>query len=268
MVIFLLPLVFPFFRYAFWIFAGNYYRLYSLLVIFVVAYTAIRGLNQVLLRGLHIPAFVWGVSQVLAMVIYIQYANVWTAESEQLVVAVDPVEFWLVLGFLLGYVVLFIGLQKAALQKYLLPLLLLLTATEIGLLSGSALGKNRKIANKSVFKEKLGFNDNTLDVLDIIKTKDSTGFYRVTKRYFSGEAISNTLNDSKAQDFFGTQSYHSFNQLNYVRFLGAFHVIDPKVEGQTRWISGLEYRPILNAWASNSYILTKRGAEPTNGARL
>jgi uncharacterized protein (DUF1015 family) len=46
-----------------------------------------------------------------------------------------------------------------------------------------------------------------------------------------------STNDAKVQDYWGTRSYHSFNHLNYVRFLSALDIINEKDENQKSPVS-------------------------------
>jgi uncharacterized membrane protein YfhO len=65
------------------------------------------------------------------------------------------------------------------------------------------------------------------------------------------------------QGYYSTPSYHSFNQKNYVKFLGDLGVIDPTDQVATRWLRGFLDRPLLFTMASGKYALTKE-----NGQRL
>jgi uncharacterized membrane protein YfhO len=71
-------------------------------------------------------------------------------------------------------------------------------------------------------------------------------------------AIHSSINDAKVQGFYGTPSYFSFNQKNYIKFLGDLNVIDVKDENSTRWAKGLADRPMLFSLASGKYWLSKR----------
>src|SRR5207247_9764546 len=46
-LLFLLPVIFPFFRYAFWLFTGNYYRIYSFFVAVSLLLCSIIALNNI-----------------------------------------------------------------------------------------------------------------------------------------------------------------------------------------------------------------------------
>ena len=103
---------------------------------------------------------------------------------------------------------------------------------------------DRPVVTAAEFEAKTGYNDYSNDAVAWIKQKNP-GFYRIEKTYSSGPAMHRSINDAKVQGYFGTTSYHSFNQLNYIRFLDALEVIDGKNEGATRWASGIVKNPLL-----------------------
>ncbi len=86
---------------------------------------------------------------------------------------------------------------------------------------------------------------------------DKTAFYRIEKDYQSGSAVHSSLNDALAQGYFGTTSYSSFNQLNYVRFLEETGVIQKGDETATRWLTGLRGSPLLQSFGNVKYHLSK-----------
>jgi uncharacterized membrane protein YfhO len=65
------------------------------------------------------------------------------------------------------------------------------------------------------------------------------------------------LNDADVQQYYGTRSYLSFNQLNYIHFLQEVNIIDKKDETASRWATGLIARPILQSFASVKYTLSR-----------
>ena len=59
------------------------------------------------------------------------------------------------------------------------------------------------------------------------------------------------------QNYFGTSSYSSFNQLNYIRFLQELGVIRLGNETDTRWAIGVSQRPLLQVSAHVKYNLAQ-----------
>lgn len=115
---------------------------------------------------------------------------------------------------------------------------------------------NRPVISGVETVQKVGYNDYTVDAIQFIKTYDKT-FFRINKDYYSGTGMYNSMNDSLAQEFYGTPSYYSFNQLNYIKFLQELGIIKRKAEEQTRWSPGLVNCPFLHGFASIKYALTK-----------
>jgi uncharacterized membrane protein YfhO len=66
-----------------------------------------------------------------------------------------------------------------------------------------------------------------------------------------------SINDAEVQDYYGTPSYHGFNQINYVKFLKELNIMELTQEQQTRWNRGLVGWPLLHSFASVKYALTK-----------
>ena len=66
-----------------------------------------------------------------------------------------------------------------------------------------------------------------------------------------------SLNDAQAQGYYGTPSYSSFNQLNYIRFLEEAGVIQKGDEIATRWAPGFRGLPLLQTFGNVKYYLSK-----------
>ena len=155
------------------------------------------------------------------------------------------------------YAALLIGLCQKTSVKHLSKILLLVACIiEVAYMSGITVNK-RDVVTQNVLKEKVGYNDYTIDAVSYLKQNDKS-FYRLNKDYSSGLAIHSSINDAKVQGYYGTPSYFSFNQKNYIKFLGDLNVIDVKDENSTRWAKGLGERPILFSLASGKYWLSKR----------
>ena len=105
-------------------------------------------------------------------------------------------------------------------------------------------------------KQPIGYNDDTVKVLERIKARDN-GFFRINKSYFTDLAKHKSLNDSLIQGFYGTSSYYQFNQKYYIRFLAETGIIKDDIEDMTRWTTGLTSRPLLQTLASVKYNLSK-----------
>ena len=113
---------------------------------------------------------------------------------------------------------------------------------------------NRNSVTKQELKERIGYNDETVDAVRDIKASDN-GFFRITKLRSSGPSVWTSLNDAMVFGYYGTSSYSSFNNLNYTNFLTAVDAMPPNSEADTRWSVGLLGNPIASMFACEKYAL-------------
>ena len=95
----------------------------------------------------------------------------------------------------------------------------------------------------------------TVDALRDIKADDKSSFFRLTKTRPSGPSIVPSLNDAMVFSYYGTPSYGSFNNINYINFLVAVDQIPPNSERETRWSVGLLDNFLLSLFAGEKYAL-------------
>jgi uncharacterized membrane protein YfhO len=242
----LVPIVFPWFRYLFWLFQGDYYRIHSLFwvlgaitlsMMVFSRYMAGRPLNLWLLTG---------TMAVLAGVLYLPF--------EQWQTLISPGVRSGVTMFLLLDGVLLIAGQLLKRQKLAAWLILGLSATELVQFDRITVS-DRKTVQKEELTARVGYNDETIDALREITTSDDAKFYRITKLRSSGPSVWPSLNDALVFGYYGTSSYGSFNNINYIAFLTALNAIPPKSERDTRWAIGLLNDPILSLFAGEKYAL-------------
>lgn len=247
--LFCLPIFFPYFRYAFWAFSGDYFRTFSLVVIFIMVLFSARAISYIEQTG-KLNKVVLGVTVVILL--FLLYTP-----SAQFKGAINTNLRGIVTFLIFAYAALLFGLTKSTSIKSITKLLLLIMCV-IELTSFSNITVNKRdVITKYVLKDKVGYNDYTVEAVNYIKQNDKE-FFRLNKDYSSGLAIHSSINDAKVQGFYGTPSYFSFNQKNYIKFLGDLNVIDVKDENSTRWAKGLAERPILFSIASGKYWLSKR----------
>ena len=247
--LFCLPILFPYFRYLFWAFSGDYFRAFSLTItIFLLIFSA-RALDYIF-KNNKINKKVFGVTILfLLILLYTPSQQYRSAVNTGLRMMVT------VLLFVYSFFIFRAGTVKLLKNNFKL-ILLLICLVEVISFSHQTIN-DRDALRTEVLKEKIGYNDYTVDAVAYLKEKDKS-FYRLNKDYSSGLAMHGSINDAKVQGFYGTSSYYSFNQKNYIKFLGDFGVIDVKDENSTRWAKGLVDRPILFSLASGKYWLSKR----------
>lgn len=234
------PLIFPYFRYMFWVFTGDYYRTMSLFLVFVLLFLAMKALTYMIQRN-QVNRITLLISfAVLVIVLYLPYGDN---------VQVDASLRKIIVAFLVAYSLVLLVWKTALIQPLKLFLLLGLVATEIIYQHTSALSK-RSSWDTTEFAKRDFFNDYSLEGIDYLKKRDKS-FYRIEKD------VVISANDSKVQGYFGTIAYHAFNQLNYVKFLGAVGVIDARDETQTRWLKPLIPHFYLHGLMSVNYMLVK-----------
>lgn len=247
--LFCTPILFPYFRYAFWAFSGDYFRAFSLvIVIFMVMFSA-RAISYIE-KNNKINKVVLAVTVLVLLFLLYTPAN-------QFKPAVNTSLRSIVTLLILTYAALLYGLSTTTSFKSISKtVLIVLCFFEVAYFSSITVNK-RDVVTGSMLKDKVGYNDYSVESIAYLKNIDK-GFFRINKDYSSGLAIHSSINDAKVQNFYGTSSYYSFNQKNYIKFLGDLNVIDVKDENSTRWAKGLGDRPILFSLASGKYWLSKR----------
>jgi uncharacterized membrane protein YfhO len=174
----------------------------------------------------------------------------------EIIGAIDSTILLMVTCFLMVYTVLMIALGSDRFRVTAQWGLLLVVCVELASFSWQTVN-DRDVLTVKEFRAKTGYNDYSNEAVAWIKLSDP-GFYRIEKTYGSGPAMHGSINDAKIQGYFGATSYHSFNQLNYIRFLDALGVIDGNKESATRWASGIINNPLLTSFAAVKYVLVKQ----------
>lgn len=246
--LFCLPILFPFFRYMFWGFSGDYYRTFSLVIVLFLLIFSARGFHYIE-QSKKLNKVVLGVTVLLLLILLY-------SPSAQFKTAVNTGLRGFITLLLLAYTafVYMIGNSKSSTGN-LKIILLFVCIAELTYLSYGTIN-DRGSLRKVELTERIGYNDYTIDAVKYLKERDKS-FYRINKDYFSGLAMHGSINDAKAQGYYGTASYNSFNSKNYIKFLSDFSVINPKEENATRWAPGLGSRPLLFSLATGKYWLSK-----------
>jgi hypothetical protein len=249
--------VFSYFRHLFWFFSGNYFRSLSTCISFAYLALAVRALQEISRnRRLNFPLLI-GTATVL--LIALLYPWSWAQQGKPMTVN----------GGLKGFCILIIvveagllwalatGRNRLAAQAGLLGVVVL----ELLVFSYTPVNK-RDVITAAEWKSE-GFSDASVQALSKIREQDD-GFYRVHKYYHSSPAIHASINDALIQDFYGTSSYYSFNQPNYLRFLAGAGVIDMRKEHESRWAQGARRNHALEVLTSVKYFLlkTNQGLDP------
>lgn len=239
------PTVFPWFRYLFWMFQGDYYRAYSLFSILglitlsMIAFSRFqqgRALNLWVLAGATV--FLLGVLHLPMKDLQTHLKPDLKLQGTILLISYSAL---LATGHLLKR-------QSAAAW-----VIIGLAATEL-IRFQHATVSNRNTVTKQELKQRTGYNDETVDAVRDIRAADSS-FFRITKIRPSGPSVWTSLNDAMIFGFYGTSSYSSFNNVNYTNFLTAVEAMAPNSEAETRWCIGLLGNQILSMFAGEKYAL-------------
>jgi len=245
--LFLVPVIFPFFRYSFWAFTGDYYRVFSLFTVTCLLIASVMALNLIE-KDLKINFITLAISTIILFIIL--FHNYFPGQD----FVNENVRNWAGF-FLILYAISLCLLKIKRIRNVIKPIILLLAAIELISFSNITIN-DRPVMTGEEFKQKIGYNDYTNEAVQYLKSRDRE-FFRINKDYSSGLAIHTSINDAQVQKFYGTPSYNSFNQINYIKFLQELGIVEGTNESQTRWANGLYAVPFLHPFASVKYALTK-----------
>jgi len=241
----LVPIVFPWFRYLFWAFQGNYYRAYSLFCILGIITLSMMALARYLRdRSLSYPVL-GATILVLAAILYLPFEQ-W---QTNLVPGLRQISTFAL--FLYGTVLV----AGQLLKKQWLATWFILGVTAVELIYFDRITvSDRKTVTRQELHERVGYNDETVDAVRDIKAAGES-FFRVTKPRPSAPTPMTSLNDAMIFGYYGTSSYCSFNNVNYINFLTAVGAVPPNSELRTRWAFGTLDFPLLSTFAAEKYAL-------------
>ncbi len=241
-------MIFPYFRYAFWLFTGNYYRMMAMFMALGLLLGSLKVIETIL-KGFKINLFV--LAGTFAFLLFLLYFNF----STDFAPLVNQPIRTAVLMYLFLHTILLGATRFGGTKNAMLWAFLGLTLIELAHFGSLTLNK-REIQTVSDFKSRTGFNDYTKEAIEFINKQDKS-FFRVEKSYTSGSAAHNSLNDGMVQNYRSTSNYYSFNHRYYVAFMKGLGTIQGSDETATRWISGVRGRPLLMPLTSVKYYLVK-----------
>ena len=247
----LFPVLFPYFRYAFWLFAGDYYRLFSFFIAIVLLYYSLHALEYIFQkRKINVPLLL------ITTAVYILLLCFPPFIKRNLV---DNASRTFDIITLISYACIFGLIERVKDLNYLKAAFLATLFFEL-CFSVNITANSRAIYSMQTLKSKskipfhdFSYNDYSLDAIRYIKASDST-FYRVDRTCDS----SDVLNSSQIQGYNGTAIYSSFNQLYYVKYLQLMGVIDKSSETSSRWVQGLSNIPVLEIENNVKYFLESK----------
>jgi uncharacterized membrane protein YfhO len=241
-----LPLVFPYFRRAFWLFTGDYYRMFTLYVTFVLLYFGLTAANYILNERRINRTLLYYTVIILLICVY----NPFFVDRSFIVPSVrNFVAFMLVLHT--GLLLIIVKLRNSNLPAYLLAMACVF---EVGVAASTTTNTNTGHLSLEFLKEKVIYNDYSYDAVQLIQKSDNT-FYRIDKNFYPESLRWSGLNFSARQGYNGTTSYSSFNQLYYIKYLQMMGVINKESEVESRYAIGTYDNPVLESQNRVKYFL-------------
>ena len=260
LILWLLPFIFPYLRYAFWLFAGDYYRAYSFFIAFFLLFYALVALDKIItLKRINLTVLAVTVGVLLLLLSYPYFINIDTLKSPDSS-PLDPSQFTFIIVMLLIYGILIFLMTKPAVATYSMYAFLLAVAVETIYLSGTTIN-NMEASSTSELLPNTGYQDHTLDALEYLKKTDNS-FYRIDKTYYSSPAKWYSHNDGMVQGYRGTRAYTPFNQQHYILYLQLMGIVKKDVENESRWAAGLAARPVLGSQNRVKYFFAKTNVNP------
>ena len=257
LILIFIPMVFPFFRFAFWAFTGDYYRTYSLFVGMTLLTLGMKALN--LIEKTHKINWITLILTISGFVtlLFLPLSN---EDIIQKSIRSLVILFLILNGILLWAVSIknFKNIAQLA--------LLIILCSDLAINSSRTVNiSKREALTKEELSGKTGFNDYTNEAVKYVKKTEKSPFYRVEKNFGSGPTRYQSINDPKIQNFYGIKSYHSFNQPNYIRFMTAIKVVNPQDENTSRWCSGYPANVIWHSLVGVKYFISKTNEAQTFG---
>lgn len=243
--VWILIVLFPFFRYAFYFFVGDYYKqAMNYFIPFSIVVAGVLILSE-LLKG-NTPKWYYAAGAGLLSLILLNVPFDTTGVLNQELKS--TAQTFVVLYGVLVTLLCLPKFQKIAAVALLFIVPIELTSRGIRMLDA------RESISADFFESKRGYNDYSVEAIQFLNERDSS-FFRVEKNYGSSPSIHASINDAQVQKYRGTQSYSSFNNIYYIRFLSKMGIIPEGNESLTRWAPGVRYLPLAHGPLNVKYTL-------------
>jgi hypothetical protein len=263
LIVIIIPTIFPFVRYALFLFSGDYYRSYSLFVsvsFLLVSLLILDNFDRDRINSINIYVSI-GTLVALILILYYPYpieiSNINIADGSKYtfrqnvtgIISINTEMRLVICIFLVLYTILILLFKFERIRPYLRILLIFILSLEIYYMNSGILMSRQAISPENMSH----FYNLNKDVVDYLNATDKE-FYRIDKNYYSAP-IELLLNNAKVEGYYGTSSYDSFNQKYYIRFLEEMGIIENGSESQTRFSNGLLTQPLLWPFASIKYYI-------------
>ncbi|MCQ2250408.1 MAG: YfhO family protein, partial [Bacteroidales bacterium] len=237
--------------------AGDYFRYgINFFFIFMMLMLMAQSLNVLATRRrLNLPLLL--VTGVLCfMLLWIHSGNI---------AALDFIEglqnIWIMyfgIALMLLNVVLLVLLNNSSNRQLAKVLICSLSLFEVFVLTDSVFDGRSCVSTIDLDLSKANYDNGISSTLDDIRSKDSSQFYRVITDHHLGKSRHTSSNYNQVLGFFSTMGYNSFNQPEYVRFLQSIGMACPDVEGDSRWIQGVNYDLFSMNFMGVKYLISNK----------
>jgi uncharacterized membrane protein YfhO len=243
----IVPTAFPWFRYLFWLFKGPYYRTYSLFCVLGIVTLSLFALRHYLEGKTFSVWLLVGWAVVLVGVLFLPFAPLQNLIDPGLRVAVIVCLFLYVTILLVGRLT-----NRRTLAVYLV---VVVTGAELIYFNRISVA-DRKFIKKNELVEGIAARADAVQAVADLQ-RDDNSFFRTTSLMAGEQGIVSDLNDAMLLGYYGTSSYSSFNDSNYIRFLAAIEAMPSNQEIDTRWAVGLAGNFIPSMFAGEKYALVE-----------
>jgi uncharacterized membrane protein YfhO len=114
----------------------------------------------------------------------------------------------------------------------------------------------RNFIKKSELIEGVAARADAVEAVADLQREDKS-FFRITSLHAGESGIETEPNEPMLLGYYGTASYSSFNDSNYIRFLAAVEALASNRETDTRWTAGLAGNFVPLLFAGEKYALVQ-----------
>jgi uncharacterized membrane protein YfhO len=243
----IIPTAFPWFRYLFWLFKGPYYRTYSLFCVLGVVTLSLFALRHYLEGRKFSVWLLLAWAAILVGVLFLPFAPLQNLIDPGLRIAVIVFLFLYVTILLVGRLT-----NRRTLAAYLV---VVITGAELIYFNRISVAE-RTFVKKGELVEGLAARADSVQAIADLQ-RDDNSFFRTTSLFVGEGGARADLNEAMLLSYYGTSSYSSFNDSNYIRFLAAVEAMPGNSEIETRWAVGLPGNFILSMLAGEKYALVE-----------
>ncbi len=214
------------------------FKMSGLFVTLIMIFVGVHGLEQIMERKANLTLLCSTAALLMAPFILLTITKDESVDYRFAIYAIIAIGI---------YILLFSSPYNANISS---KLLLLIVCTEIFVMTYPNLNNPKAISIEQ--HNSSYYNDGTTKAIDLIKSIDSSEFFRVEKDYRSVGYC-----DSLAQGYFGVKSYSGGANINksYSDFLNSLQM--PLSNNDSRWVIGFNGYPQLNSLFNVKYMLTK-----------